>query len=139
MPESLKSTTLTIIDNPFVTLWFHPEIGVVHHQIHQFISGSMFREFLLAGTDVLIKNKATKWLSDDRANAVLRPEDVDWSHHHWFPKTALAGWKYWAIVRPEKTVGQVTMKGLADEYGKYGITSKSFANPDDAMLWLASQ
>ena len=96
----------------------------MHHRIHQFISGKAFRDLLLTGTDVLTKNQATKWLSDDRMNAVLRPEDVEWSHEHWFPQTALAGWKWWAIVQPEKTVGQVTMKNLAATYGQYGITSK---------------
>ena len=88
----------------------------MHHRIHQFISGKAFRDLLLTGTDVLTKNQATKWLSDDRMNAVLRPEDVEWSHEHWFPQTALAGWKWWAIVQPEKTVGQVTMKNLAATY-----------------------
>jgi hypothetical protein len=129
---------VTIIDNPYATLWYYPEKRIVHHQIKQFISGNTFRELLLAGTNVLIKNQAQKWLSDDRASAVLRPEDVEWSHEHWFPQTALGGWKYWAIVQPAKAVGQVTMKGLAANYGKYGITSKVFSDPTEAMWWLES-
>jgi hypothetical protein len=24
-----------IIDNPFATLWYHPEKRIVHHRIHQ--------------------------------------------------------------------------------------------------------
>ena len=130
---------VVIVDNPFATLWYHPEKRIVHHRIHQFISGKAFRDLLLTGTDVLTKNQATKWLSDDRMNAVLRPEDVEWSHEHWFPQTALAGWKWWAIVQPEKTVGQVTMKNLAATYGQYGITSKAFTDPNDALWWLESQ
>jgi hypothetical protein len=129
---------VTIIDNPYATLWYHPDKGIVHHQIHQFIRGNAFRELLLAGTNVLIKHRAQKWLSDDRANAVLRPEDVEWSHEHWFPQTAQAGWKYWAIVQPSKVVGQVTMKNLAATYGQYGITSQAFTDPKDAMWWLES-
>lgn len=130
---------LTILDNPFATLWYHPDKGIVHHQVHQFISGPAFQELLLAGSDVLVKNKAQKWLSDDRASAVLRPEDVEWSHVHWFPRTSKGGWKYWAIVQPVKAVGQVTMKNLATTYGKYGITARSFTDPGEAMWWLESQ
>ena len=85
---------------------------------------------------MLQKNHAQKWLSDDRFNAVLRPEDVDWSHQFWFPQTVQAGWKYWAIVQPEKVVGQVTMKGLANEYGRQGVTSKTFGDPQSALGWL---
>ena len=44
---------VTIIDNPFATLWYHPEKRIVHHRIHQFISGKAFRDLLLTGTEVL--------------------------------------------------------------------------------------
>ena len=111
--------TVTILDNPYATLWFHPEKGIVHHQIKQFISGQAFRELLLTGTDILTKHKATKWLSDDRSNAVLRPEDVEWSHEHWFPQTALAGWKFWAIVRPDKVDA---VKDAFVGLGHHGLT-----------------
>jgi hypothetical protein len=95
---------VTIIDNPFATLWYHPEKRIVHHRIHQFISGKAFRDLLLTGTEVLTKHQATKWLSDDRMNAVLRPEDVEWSHGHWFPQTALAGGSSQRRAAREKTV-----------------------------------
>jgi hypothetical protein len=42
-------------------------------------------------------------------------------------------------VQPDKTVGQVTMKNLAATYGQYGITSKAFTDPNDALWWLESQ
>ena len=51
---------VVIIDNPFATLWYHPEKRIVHHRIHQFISGKAFRDLLLTGTDVLTKHQATK-------------------------------------------------------------------------------
>jgi len=132
----LTMQPLTIVDSPYATLWYHPGPGIVHHQIKKFISGQAFRDLLLSGLDVLEKNRAQKWLSDDRFNAVLRPEDVDWSHQFWFPQTVKAGWKYWAIVQPEKVVGQVTMKGLASEYGRQGVTSKTFGDPESALRWL---
>lgn len=70
---------ITVIDNPVVTLWYHPDKKIVHHQIHKFVAGKDFREFLMAGYDVLRKNMARKWLSDDRGNMVLSKADVDWS------------------------------------------------------------
>jgi hypothetical protein len=70
---------------------------------------------------------------------VVRPEDIDWGDAVWFPKTAAAGWKYWAIVQPDKTVGKVVIKDLAAKYAKSGVTSKWFTDPSDAMWWLESQ
>ena len=130
---------VTIIDNQYVTLWYHPETKIVHHQIHKFVSGQEFKQFLLAGMDVLIKNHARKWLSDDRSNSVLRKEDVEWGHENWFPQTAKAGWKYWAIVQPGKVLAQSGMQRLVEEYAKFGVTSKFFLDATEAMTWLERQ
>jgi hypothetical protein len=130
---------VTVIDDELVTLWYHPDKKIVHHQIKQFISGQRFRDFLMAGSDLMRKHKAHKWLSDDRDCPVVRPEDIDWGDAVWFPETAKSGWKYWAIVQPAKTVGQVVIKDLAAKYAKAGVTSKWFTDPNDAMWWLESQ
>jgi hypothetical protein len=29
-----------IIDNPYVTMWYHPAKKIVHHKIHKFIFGA---------------------------------------------------------------------------------------------------
>ncbi len=128
----------TIVDNPFVTLWYLPEKKIIHHQIHKFIFGKEFRDFLLAGTEAMKKNKATKWLSDDRANTVMSQEDVEWGKANWFPQTVAAGWKYWAIVQPEKVLAQMGMEKLVQDYAAAGIKAKFFTDPDEAMKWLES-
>ena len=130
---------ITIIDNPVVTLWYHPDKKIVHHQIHKFVAGKDFREFLMAGYDVLKKNMARKWLSDDRGNMVLGKADVDWSQAEWAPQAAKAGWKYWAIVRPEKVLASATMDNLAAKYAALGVTAKFFTDPREAMIWLETQ
>ncbi len=127
---------ITVFDSPSVTVWYHPDTRIVHHQIHKFVHGEDFREFLLAGTEALLKNKAQKWLSDDRGSTVLAQDDVSWGHDVWFPKTVEAGWKYWAIVRPEKVLARVTMERLVKEYAAAGVTAAFFEDPDEAMKWL---
>ena len=131
--------TLTVFDTPSVTVWYHTDKKIVHSQVHKFVSGKDFQDFLLAGSEVLAKNGAKKWLSDDRSNSVLKKEDVDWGHVNWFPQTARAGWKYWAIVQPEKVLAKAAMDRLVEEYGKQGVTSKFFTDPSQAMAWLEKQ
>jgi len=130
---------MTVLDNPFVTVWYHTETKIVHSRVHKFVSGKQFQEFLMAGKEVLIKNQATKWLSDDRSNSVLRKEDVDWGNQNWFPQTVRAGWKYWAIVQPEKILALAPMERLVEDYKKYGVTSKFFSDSVAAMTWLEKQ
>ncbi len=130
---------ITIYESPNVTVWYHTDKRVVHHQIRKFVHGAEFQAFLTAGTEALTKYGAVKWLSDDRGNTVLSQEDQKWGHDVWFPQTAKAGWKYWAIVRPEKVLARLTMEKLTREYAAAGVTAKFFNNPDDAMRWLESQ
>jgi hypothetical protein len=131
--------TQTIVQNSFFTLWYHPEKKVVHHQLHKFIAGAPFRELLMSGTDLMRKNGATKWLSDDRSNSALRQDDLEWSETDWAPATAKAGWKFWAIVQPEKVLGQVAMQRLTEKYSKLGVTARVFSDPASAMSWLEKQ
>jgi hypothetical protein len=127
-----------LYDSEMATMWYHTDKKIIHHQIHKFIFGEEFHKLLLTGTDAMAKNHAQKWLSDDRTNTVVTKEDMDWGAVNWFPQTVQAGWKYWAIVQPEKTIAQMNMEKLAQEYAAMGVTAKFFSDPDAAMKWLES-
>jgi hypothetical protein len=78
-------------------------------------------------------------LSDDRNNSALAQNDVAWSKTDWFPRVMKAGWKYWALVQPEKVIGQMNMDRIVKDYSEKGLTVKIFSDPDEAMKWLESQ
>src|ERR1035437_628836 len=103
-------TSLVLLDNEYATLWYHEESKIVHHHIKKWVSGSEFRSILDKGYDCFVKYKAIKWLSDDRNNSVLKPDDEEWATKNWFPRVLKAGWKHWAVVQPEKLVGQMNVK-----------------------------
>ncbi len=127
-----------VLDNEYMTVWYDPDFKIVHHQIHKFIFGQPLREGLMKGTELLKKNTAHKWLSDDRNNGALPKEDSDWAQAEWFPQTRAAGWKYWALVQPEKVIGQMNMKHFTKLYADQGITVKVFSDPVQARKWLES-
>lgn len=127
-----------ILDNEFATLWYNTEKKIVHHQIKKWIAGDNLKALFNKGYDLVKSDKAQKWLSDDRNNSVLSPEDEKWAREDWFVRMINAGWKYWAVVLPAKTVGQMNMKRFSDDYSKAGITAKLFSDPDEAMKWLES-
>lgn len=129
----------TIIQNDQITIWYHPDKKVIHHQMHKYTHGQMFREALTAGAAAMRKYHARKWLSDDRNNPVLTPEDLQWSFEVWEPQILAAGWKYWAIVQPERVVAKLRMDKLAERYSTKGVTVQLFSDPDEAMNWLASR
>ena len=130
---------ITILDNEQITLWYHPDKKIIHHVMHKYTHGQAFREALMAGAEAMKKYRAHKWLSDDRKNPVLSPEDQKWGIDVWEPQVIEAGWKYWAIVQPEHAVAKLRMMKLADMYAEKGITAQLFTDPEEAMNWLESQ
>lgn len=130
---------IILYDSPFAIMWYHPDKKIVHHQIRKFMFGEEFHKFLLIGTEAMKKNRACKWLSDDRSNSALSKEDMEWGATNWFPQTIRAGWKFWAIVQPEKIIAQINMEKLAENYANAGIVAKFFTDADEAMKWLTSQ
>ncbi|ATW27457.1 hypothetical protein DCMF_24310 [Candidatus Formimonas warabiya] len=130
---------LTIIDNEFASLWYYPDKKIIHHQIKKYITGKPLQDLLNRGTEELRKNGAKKWLSDDRNNNALGVKDTEWANNIWFPNTAQAGWKYWALVQPEKITGQMNMKRQTSFVSDAGVVVKVFNDPDEAMSWLEAQ
>jgi hypothetical protein len=126
-------------DNEYGTMWYYPEDKIVHHQYKKFMSGDVFHNFLLKGTEAMKKFGLTKWLSDDRENPVLTTEDIKWGETNWFPQTLQAGWKYWAIVQPKAAIAKMNTDKIVEQYGKAGIVAKYFTDPDEAYRWLVDQ
>ena len=125
-------------DSEWITVWYHPEVKVVHHQFHKAIRGEAFRSALRAGSAVLLSRGATKWLSDDRFVFILPQEDQEWAQTEWFPQTLKSGWKYWAIAKPEKAVVDLYLRRLAASYSAAGVRTELFTTPEAGMQWLAS-
>ena len=128
-----------VLENKFMTLWYHNDAKIVHHKFHTFTHGEDLRNGLTKGLEIMKKNGATKWLSDDRENPILKKEDMEWTASVWRPAVINAGWKYWAIVMPEKIAGQMAMNKIIKEYANTGVTVQIFPNADAALAWLESQ
>jgi len=131
--------TQVILDNEDATLWFHPETKVVHHFVKRYIHGQALHDVLEKGAEVMEKHHATKWLSDDRNNGALSPDDEKWGKEVWFPRALKAGWKHWAIVQPAKIVGQLNIKRFKETYAQAGVNAAMFSDPDEATIWLQTQ
>jgi hypothetical protein len=130
---------VVILDNEDATLWYHAGGKTIHHYVKRFIHGEPLRTVLEQGAVAMAKYRAIRWLSDDRNNGALTPEDEKWGREVWFPTALKAGWKHWAIVQPAKVVGQLNMKRFKETYAQAGINAQMFSDPDEAMTWLLSQ
>ena len=132
------SEPAVVLELPNATLWYHAQGNIIHHQIRAFIHGEAFHKLLETGVEQMILHKASKWLSDDRGNGAIKPEDGVWAQTVWAPKAVKAGWKSWALVLPTSAVGKMNMKKFTDDNSKLGIAARAFDNPEAALAWLQS-
>jgi hypothetical protein len=127
---------IIVVDNEYITLRCLPDKKTIYHTIHRPVSGQIFRDALDAGTEALKKYGACKWLSDDRKNGPLAPEDVEWGFNDWNPRTIAAGWKYWALVVPPEVVAAGSLIPTIESLYKLGLRVMAFADLEEAIQWL---
>jgi hypothetical protein len=128
----------TILDNEYASLLFYPDQKIIHHVFKQPIGGEHFRGVLLRGIDLLKQHGAGKWLSDDRNNSALSPEDTQWGPTVWASLAIAAGWKSWALVVPEDIRGKMNMAELVESYFALGVRVAVIIDPVAALEWLVS-
>jgi hypothetical protein len=134
--DSREATRLTLLDGERSSLWYYPKKKIIHHQFRKFVYKEQFRSVLEKGLEAFKTHGACKWLSDDRGHSTLTKEDRLWAANVWTPQVIAAGWKYWAIVMPEKALGQLNMQHWIKVFAEKGVTVRTFMDPDQAMEWL---
>ncbi|MDG5767421.1 hypothetical protein QA596_08090 [Balneolales bacterium ANBcel1] len=130
---------LTLIKNEKYSLFCYPKQRIVRHVLNTFVFGKDFQTLMTTGADAFIKYNCNKWLSDDRSNSALRKDDIEWGQTHWEGRILEKGWKYWALVMPEKVVGQMNMRPIIDRYANMGVEVKVFSNARQGFDWLCSK
>jgi hypothetical protein len=128
--------TLTILDDDYMSLWYHPETGIVHHRIKKYLVQGGFRKLLGASAELLEVHRAIKYLSDDRNNVVVDPEDIKWAEDHWYPRAIKAGLKRWALVLPSTMVGTLQARSILEDRRKRGLDVEGCESVEAAMAWL---
>ena len=128
-----------LIDNDVVSLYYYPDKKIIHHTFKKFVFGTDFQKVMETGAEYFEKEGCRKWLSDDRNSSVLRKVDLEWGEEHWRARILKAGWKYWAIMMPDLTVGKMTMKHIINDYKSSGVNVEIFDNLDLALKWLDDQ
>jgi len=128
-----------VLQNEYVTLWWHAPQAIVHHQMHKVPTSAAFRDMLTKGAELLEKQRATKWLSDDTQNTLVRPDDAEWADKEWAPRVIRSGFAHWGIVLPLAAIGKLNMQRFAMEYRKRGVSVHVVDNPETAFTWLKQQ
>jgi len=135
--EPMVTAKRLVLENEFARLWFHPHARVVHHQFHKFIWGDAYHEILNTGLELMVREGACKWLSENRLDSVHSRSDTEWMMHDWFPRAVKAGWKYWAVVPPENVIGQMNMERIVAA-GASQVEAQFFGDVELALAWLVA-
>jgi hypothetical protein len=135
----LSAGRILVYDHERISVWCYPERKLIHHQMHKACAGEIFRNALRAGLAAMREHAATRWLSDDSKHTALAPDDEDWAQDEWFPQAKAAGWKHWAVIKPESAVGRLSSARFRKWYADHGINARLFTDVDEAHAWLDEQ
>jgi hypothetical protein len=130
---------ITIIDDENCTLWCYPEKKMIQHEFHRFTHGEPFNNILIKGVEAFKKYRCDRWLSDDRKLNIVHPDNFNWGDKNWAPLILEAGWKYWALLMPTSTTGQMSSRRLIQYFSEKNVTVQVFEDVDLAMSWLEGQ
>ena len=136
MPDKIFYDKISIVNNDMISVGVYPSRKMIHHIMKGYCHGEKFRDALTRGVEAMVQYKATKWLSDDRANGALPAEDTEWGEKIWFPKTKASGWAHWSVVQPAKVIGQINLARFVKRFAELGINARMFSDPDEAFHWL---
>lgn len=129
-------STITVIDNEHLKLFYHEDTKIVHHIYAATIGGDFLKEGLNRGVDLLLEHGAQKWLSDNRDIEGHTDEETEWINTHWLPSAIDAGWKYWSLVVPHSVMARLNMNTFVRSFYDMGVRVMVFLDPDEAMEWL---
>lgn len=133
MTAFLKNT-MTILETGNGKIEWLEDYKSIFKSFTGFIFGEELRKIFDAGYEKFHDTDAQTWISDNRLLQVYKQEDVDWINEDWLPRMLKSGWKYWAIIEPEKTIGKMSMKKFA-YYEEKGIEVKVFSDEKEALRW----
>jgi hypothetical protein len=136
--EEKQMSVEVILDNEYVTLWYYPEAGIVHHKFKKYIHGERFREAITRAIETLEQRGGNKWLADDRLNSALSKDEYNWVSTVANPRMLAAGWKYWALIYPDKKPGRTNLDYYVRASSGYGIFAQAFDDVAEAVKWLES-
>jgi hypothetical protein len=128
---------ITVLTSKEITVWYHEESRIVHHELHRYPGAAALEAALERGLSVLVEHGGHRWLSDDRKGGALPKSHHEWAETDWGPRAASAGWKYWALIPPVALLGQMNMEHIKEIYAALGVKVCAFTNPTEARAWLA--
>ena len=108
---------MQIVDNSFARVTYYAEGHYIEFHYKRFGTSAEFRDAWTQAGMFAAKNKVTRWLSDSRKMAVIKPEDQKWFSEELSPKvrSQMPGKDVHAAILLDAGVfAQVSMKNIVD-------------------------
>ncbi len=133
-------------ENEYVTVYWNPDLRAVGTWFRpaEFGDGwdgvETIRLALDTGLDIIREHKATRWIADTRAMAVMPAEAQRWCGEDWWPRALAEGFRWLAILLPESTMALLAIEGsvtASDEHPE--SETQYFGDIEAAKAWLLAK
>ena len=130
----------TYYDDQYASVEWDAQTGCVIHTWKKFVSSEAYRKVLHKITELIALRKCPILLADTRQMSALSLADQQWTIMEWAPQMAVAGHRVTALVMPEKTIAQITLKHMTtanpNQQVKVAVEIQYFSEIEAAKAWI---
>lgn len=101
-----------------------------------FASFEPFKEACDFALELMIRQKTSKMIADNRLAEVLPMESENWMTQHWFPKAFEAGYRTSAVIISQDIFNELAVKDIVNQMDQEKFTVKYFTDLEAAKAWL---
>ena len=129
-------STNTTYDKRHCKIQHIHEINAVQIEWTGFSIAKDFQEACNFALDLLIQNKSSKLLVDNRNSKVVSQENQEWLANEWYEKAYKNGYRATAVIVSDNILNKMSIKNIEEKKNELGLQSKHFSDIDEAKNWL---
>ncbi|MBR07168.1 MAG: hypothetical protein CMP48_05730 [Rickettsiales bacterium] len=133
------SKTSLEYDKKHCKVYHHADINAVHLEWHGFATPELFKEACEKALDLIVKNKSSKVIADNRKSSVVSQENQEYLMNEWFPAAYDKGYRSSAIVVAENVLNQMSVKNIVQKMDQGKFEVQHCQSVDEAKSWLATK
>jgi hypothetical protein len=135
---------IVLVTEPYGAIYLAPEVPCIIIRWFSFANSEQLR-FLMNETlnqyvaERQLHPQPLGWIADSRGLGAIKPNDQEWLHTDWNPRTYAAGVRYIAIVEAENIFGKISAQQYVTNVTRseaYTFHTRSVPTLEAAKQWL---
>jgi len=123
-------------DKKYCQISYLQDVKAVYLKWIGFANFEQFKEACNFSLELLIREKASKMIADNRLGKAVPKTSQDWLNDDWFPTAFKAGYRTSAVIVSENIFNEIAVKNIVNQMDKEKFTVQYFKALEEAKGWV---